>query len=117
MVLSGQYYASLKWLVTQYVSSERAKYLWRIAVTPEMATLPDIDIVFFGSTNEERYCMFSHRAEMMISNDRERSAAEENTKENQESHTSKSIDTETLLATGATEQDLEDLASAGYRIR
>ncbi|KAL2607769.1 hypothetical protein R1flu_026342 [Riccia fluitans] len=85
--------------------------------TPETATLANIDIMFFGSTNEERYCRFSHRAEMMISYDRKRSAAEENMKENQESHTSKSKDAETLMAIGATEQDLEEVASAGYRIR
>ncbi|KAL2641402.1 hypothetical protein R1flu_008989 [Riccia fluitans] len=117
MVLSGQYYASLKWLVTQHVSSEWAEHLWRIAITPETATLADTDIVFFNSTNEEHYCRFLHHATMMISDDKERNAAEENTKENQETHTSESIDAETLLTTGAIEQDLEDLALAGYRIR
>ncbi|KAL2636179.1 hypothetical protein R1flu_007658 [Riccia fluitans] len=110
MVLSGQYYASRKWLVTRHVSSERAERLWKIDVTPETGTLADIDIVFFDSTNEKCYYRFSHCAEMMISDDMKRSAAEENTKENQESHTSESINAKTLLTTGATEQDLKDLA-------
>lgn len=55
MFQGGQYFPSLKWLMSKSVSIERAERVWKIAVYPEWTTLGDVEMALFGNAPSERY--------------------------------------------------------------
>ncbi|KAL3674997.1 hypothetical protein R1sor_024945 [Riccia sorocarpa] len=65
MMLTGQYYPGLRWLLSPKMSYERAESMWRLATAPESTTLRDIDHTFYGLQPTERYHTFNFNESML----------------------------------------------------
>ncbi|KAL3694163.1 hypothetical protein R1sor_007814 [Riccia sorocarpa] len=55
MVNSGQYIASLRWILSPPMSIPRAETVWKIATNPSMVDILDIEEVFFDPWQKRRY--------------------------------------------------------------
>ncbi|KAL3689462.1 hypothetical protein R1sor_015771 [Riccia sorocarpa] len=76
MLLSGQYYPGLRWLLSPKMSQDRAESVWRLATAPESTTLRDIDETFYGIKPSERYHTI-HPMESILQHAREKEDAQE----------------------------------------
>ncbi|KAL3691039.1 hypothetical protein R1sor_004690 [Riccia sorocarpa] len=76
MLLTGQYYPGLRWLLSPKMSQDRAESVWRLATAPESTTLRDIDETFYGIKPSERYHT-THPMESILQHAREKEDAQE----------------------------------------
>ncbi|KAL3693156.1 hypothetical protein R1sor_006807 [Riccia sorocarpa] len=114
MLLTGQYYPGLRWLLSPKMSYEQAESMWRLATAPESTTLRDIDFTFYGLQPTERYHTYNFN-ESMLFHAQEKAQAQEADDINQQLHDLEARIRGTTIAADPDENDEEDSQAGDHQ--